>query len=248
LNPDTVLEAGCLARLLEHVALGTVANPKIVLLEEPEKLNTCGNLLHFLGFGFTNGYQAGRDTFSAECELPGISGAAFAIRREDFDSIGGFDEDFFLYMEDTDLSWRLRKAGMALRLVPDAVVRHSYSLEMGVRQYYFLEFGRTLLLRKHCRWWVLLLMLPALLLGEVLSLSWATRFGAEGLRARLRAFVDAVRMPLTRSSTCTTVGFLGHSIPFARLTESRLIRSLSVPVNALLYLNYLLVRNIDGQP
>ncbi|MCW2777497.1 MAG: putative glycosyl transferase, partial [Frankiales bacterium] len=40
---------------------------------------------------------------------------------------GWFDDDFFLYYEDTDLSWRLRLAGWRLRYEPRAVVRHVHS-------------------------------------------------------------------------------------------------------------------------
>lgn len=52
------------------------------------------------------------------------SGAAFVIRREVFELIGGFDESFFMYAEDVDLSWRVRTAGYQLRYVPKAVIRH----------------------------------------------------------------------------------------------------------------------------
>ena len=42
-------------------------------------------------------------------------------------TVGWFDDDFFLYYEDTDLSWRLRAAGWAIRYEPTAVVRHVHS-------------------------------------------------------------------------------------------------------------------------
>lgn len=57
-------------------------------------------------------------------ETSWASGAAFVIRREVFESIGGFDESFFMYAEDVDLSWRVRTAGYQLRYVPKAVIRH----------------------------------------------------------------------------------------------------------------------------
>lgn len=52
------------------------------------------------------------------------SGAALVVRRAAFALAGGFDEDFFMYCEDVDLSWRLQLAGGALQYVPSAVVRH----------------------------------------------------------------------------------------------------------------------------
>lgn len=52
------------------------------------------------------------------------SGAAFAMRREVFQKMRGFDEHIFMYAEDVDLSWRLRSFGYKLRYVPNAVIRH----------------------------------------------------------------------------------------------------------------------------
>lgn len=56
------------------------------------------------------------------------SGAAFAVRREIYAKIGGFDESIFLYAEDVDLSWRLRSFGYRLQYVPKATITH-YSYE-----------------------------------------------------------------------------------------------------------------------
>lgn len=61
-------------------------------------------------------------------ERPGtpdwISGACMVVRRELFEAIGGFDERFFLYCEDTDLCRRVWDAGFAVRFVPSAEVIH----------------------------------------------------------------------------------------------------------------------------
>lgn len=56
------------------------------------------------------------------------SGAAFAIKRNVFAEVGGFDDGIFMYAEDVDLSWRLRSFGYRLRYVPKAVIYH-YSYE-----------------------------------------------------------------------------------------------------------------------
>ncbi|SDU35885.1 glycosyltransferase family 2 protein [Halopseudomonas salegens] len=55
---------------------------------------------------------------------PWVSGAACLIRREALTAVGGFDEGFFMYAEDVDLSWRLRAAGWQLVYVPRAAVWH----------------------------------------------------------------------------------------------------------------------------
>lgn len=52
------------------------------------------------------------------------SGAAFAIKREVFEKIKGFDDNIFMYAEDVDLSWRLRIEGYTIKYVPKVVIYH----------------------------------------------------------------------------------------------------------------------------
>ncbi|WP_310542393.1 glycosyltransferase family 2 protein [Phenylobacterium sp.] len=56
--------------------------------------------------------------------IPTISGACFAMRREDFDAVQGFDEGYFLHVEDVDLCWRVRRAGGIVLFQPKAEVVH----------------------------------------------------------------------------------------------------------------------------
>jgi GT2 family glycosyltransferase len=68
-----------------------------------------------------------------------VSGGALLVRRAAFETIGRFDERFFLYMEDVDLCRRLRAAGYRVAYEPGAVVRHaiggSQSAEQPARWY-----------------------------------------------------------------------------------------------------------------
>ena len=63
-------------------------------------------------------------TASGPIETAMVSGACFAIGREAFEELGGFDERFFMYFEDADLCRRAAAAGMPIRYVPAAVVTH----------------------------------------------------------------------------------------------------------------------------
>jgi GT2 family glycosyltransferase len=172
LNPDTVVEPGWLEALI--VALETdpqagLATSKILLLADPKRINTCGNEIHFSGLTMCRGMGMDGETFSELEEVAAISGAAFVMRKGLFEALGGFDEDFFLYMEDTDLSWRARLAGYKCLCVPSSVVYHDYSLRFGPTKSFFQERNRYLMLLKGLRWRTLLLLLPALVLAEVVT-------------------------------------------------------------------------------
>ncbi len=56
--------------------------------------------------------------------VPTISGACFCMRREDFDAVQGFDEGYFLHVEDVDLCWRVRQTGGVVLFQPKAEVIH----------------------------------------------------------------------------------------------------------------------------
>ena len=57
-------------------------------------------------------------------ETPWCSGCALLISRAVYEAIGGFDEQFFMYCEDVDLSWRARAAGFATSIAPRALAHH----------------------------------------------------------------------------------------------------------------------------
>lgn len=56
--------------------------------------------------------------------VPWVLGAALAMRRTAFEAVGGFDESFFMYFEETDLCYRLHEAGWEIHFTPDATIIH----------------------------------------------------------------------------------------------------------------------------
>lgn len=58
-------------------------------------------------------------------ETPWATGACLLIRRRIFESLGGFDPNFFMYLEDIDLSWRARAAGFSVKVSPNALFGHA---------------------------------------------------------------------------------------------------------------------------
>lgn len=68
------------------------------------------------------------DPLTGETEW--ASGAAFAIRHKVYEEVGGFDEQLFMYVEDVDLSWRIRSRGYKIKYVPRVRIYH-YTYENG---------------------------------------------------------------------------------------------------------------------
>jgi GT2 family glycosyltransferase len=84
--------------------------------------------------------------------VPWIHGAALAFRREQVQSLGGFDEDFFLYFEEVDLCYRLRLQGQQMHFVPQAAIIHvGGGTTVQRRAWFYIEFFASLahFYRKH---------------------------------------------------------------------------------------------------
>ena len=172
LNPDTVVEPGWLDALLSALEADPqagLATSKILLLNDPQRINTCGNDVHLTGLTLCRGMGLESSALAEPQEVGAVSGAAFAMRRDLFETLGGLDETFFLYMEDTDLSWRARLAGYRCLYVPSSRVQHDYALRFGPQKTFYQERNRYLLLLKSLRWRSLIVLMPALLLAEIVT-------------------------------------------------------------------------------
>jgi N-acetylglucosaminyl-diphospho-decaprenol L-rhamnosyltransferase len=195
LNPDAVPAPGCVAALRACAVQrpGWGAWQALVTLADGAHVNTAGNLVHFLGFGWAGGMGLQvADVDEHPREVGFASGAAMAVRREAWDAAGGFDERYFMYGEDLDLSLRLRLAGWGVGVVPAARVAHDYAFAKGDYKWFYLERNR---------WWtltgvyptrLLALLAPALLAFELALLLAAWQGG--WLRAKLRAQAAVVRL------------------------------------------------------
>lgn len=191
LNPDTLVQEGWLEALLapfdSDAQVGLVTS-KILLADDPERINTCGNAVHFTGLTLCRGLGQPREAFGEKQEVDAVSGAAFAIRFELFETLNGFDEDTFLYMEDTDLSWRARLAGWCCLYAPDSVVLHHYTLRMTPLKVFYQERNRYLMLVKSLRWPTLLVLLPAQLLAELMTWGFVFYSDRANFMNKLRAY------------------------------------------------------------
>lgn len=169
LNPDTVVDHRCLAELTARLCPDTILQPLLLLHEgvKTNLINTTGNKLHYLGFSYVGNYR--RDYRDVECPegLAVASGAAMVVPAAIIKEIGLFDEDFFMYHEDVDFSWRSRQAGYQIKLVKRAKVWHKYSFSRNSEKFYYVELNRLRFLLKNYEAKTLILIAPILVLNEL---------------------------------------------------------------------------------
>ena len=193
LNQDTIVEDGWLrplAEFLEEHDDAGAAQPMLMMHPETDVINTAGNRSHYLGFGFCGGYgERNRETYDRPAAINYASGAGVMIRAGLVREYGLFEERMFMYLEDADVSWRLRQLGFDSYLVPAGTIYHKYSFAGRYGYYYHLEKNRYWLLGVYYRAATLLLLAPALLAMELGQWVFALLAGLGRQKARAAGFV-----------------------------------------------------------
>jgi N-acetylglucosaminyl-diphospho-decaprenol L-rhamnosyltransferase len=111
-----------------------------------------------------------------------VSGACFAIRRDVFTQLGGFNEDYFMYLEDVDICKRAWDLGVAVGYEPDALVTHVQGVSADQLPYKMMAAHH----RSIMRWWWRSNHGAARLLAPLVALGLAVRFGLAALVRSVR--------------------------------------------------------------
>jgi len=190
LNDDAVAHPDWLAALLSALEsrpdAGMCASQ--VRLFGEDRLDSAGMLIARDGSSKQRGHGRPPGDFPVAEEVLLPSGSAALYRRTMLEDIGGFDDSFFLYCEDTDLGLRARWAGWKCLYAPGAVVEHHYSHSAGraspVKAYY-VERNRLFVVAKNFPGRMLLLA-P---LVSIARYFWHARYllAGRGSAARFRA-------------------------------------------------------------
>lgn len=130
LNNDTRVDHKCLEQFVlaaqKHEEAGMVA-AKMLNYENPSLIDSAGNFVDSVGHANSIGFgEKDRVKFNKAGYVFLINGGGCLIKREVFESIGLFDEKFFLYMEDIDLSFRAQMVGFKAWYEPKAVIFHKH--------------------------------------------------------------------------------------------------------------------------
>lgn len=188
LNPDAFLEANTLeeaVRVAEADERVAVVQSLLVLAQDPTKINSIGNDIHFAGHGYCRGYlkpvaRAPKDVV----RIGYASGAGCLIRNGLLRENGYFDEELFAYHEDLELGWRFSVAGYDSALAPKSVLRHHYEFSRSVAKWYLMERNRGIVVLTMYRIGTILLLLPGLLAIEIATWLFALKGGWASQKAK----------------------------------------------------------------
>jgi GT2 family glycosyltransferase len=201
LNPDAVARGDCLERLSEASDDIEVAMLGAQVLLPDGRINAGDNPINIAGVSWSGGYGQAQEHGPVR-ETAAVSGAALMVRRDVFVELGGLCPYFFMYVDDTDLAWRVRMAGGRVRYCPAAIVVHDYEFEKGSHKWFYLERNRVWALLSNLRLRTLALLAPVLLITEAVVVIRAFSEGwlSEKVRAWGSLFAQAPRLVRWRRS------------------------------------------------
>lgn len=153
-NPDLDVRPGAVPALVAALesdpALGAVG-PRLCNTDGSlyPSARTFPDLVDAIGHGllglvaphnrFTRRYRLLDWDHGTRATVDWVSGACFLVRRRAWDQVGGFDPSYFMYMEDVDLCWRLRRAGWEVAYEPAAAVVHTQGVSADLHPYRMLS-------------------------------------------------------------------------------------------------------------
>jgi GT2 family glycosyltransferase len=200
LNNDTLIDPAALSHLIKLTGpdVGMVA-PKIYYAADPSRIWSVGGLLQPWTLEKTGDAHGQMDVgqWGEVLERDYFVGCALLLSRRLLTQVGLFDERFFMYYEDSDLSLRARQAGFKLLLSPQARVWHKVAVSSGgsdsPNERYWMARSSVLFFHQHVlglRWLIVLPYRAGSAIKTVLRLIWRGR--GQSARAYLRGLRDGL--------------------------------------------------------
>jgi len=199
LNPDAFPEPDW----LENLQKATIENPDVEVFgsrqlshENPDIIDGIGDVYHISGVAwrkYHGSQQQADDYISTEIFSP--CAAAALYKRQALIDIDGFDEDYFCYMEDVDLGFRLQLADHKAMYVPDAIIHHVGSATTGGKHSDFsVYYGHRNMVWTYVKDMPGILFWPLLPLHVLLNMITIFWFALHGkTRVILRSKWDAIK-------------------------------------------------------
>ncbi len=179
LNNDTMVKSDCIQEFTKVMQsaedIGAI-QCKLLTMDDPSVIDNVGHFMDLLGMTYEIGsLEEDHGQYDRITELFGARGAAMVVKRPVLFKTGLFDEDFFMYFEETDLCWRIWLNGYKVVLVPEAVVYHKMALASRtmpdpVKNYFFCRNRVTSIIKNYELKNLLLYLPPHLLILSSLAL------------------------------------------------------------------------------
>jgi GT2 family glycosyltransferase len=173
LNTDTVVYPDFISRLIARMEAAepdiAAIHPQMLRLDDPGRIDDAGDALSWYGAATKRGHDEPVSEHAEEQEIFSPSGGASLYRRDALCHLGGFDENFFAYLEDVDLGLRGRLRGHRYLYLPAAKVLHkSHGASLHLSRYVeLITRNRLLLFAKNVPTSLLLKHFPQLLYGQI---------------------------------------------------------------------------------
>lgn len=168
---------------------------KLIMADTPSRLDGTGDVYHFTGLVWRKYHGVMQNNIHIkENEVFSACAAAAVYPKDAFVKVGGFDDDYFAYLEDVDLGFRLRLLGYKCIFLPDAVVQHVGSGSTGKRSELSVYYGQRNLVWTFYKnmprilFWVLL---PAHIIANIIMIVLSIYRG-QG-KITIKAKVDAIK-------------------------------------------------------
>lgn len=130
LNNDTKVDALWLKELVmaaEKNGDNHIYSSKVLFYDEPEKINTIGGIITPMGSGLDiNFRKKDKNKYNKVRLVASPSGCSMLVKKSLFLGMGGFDKDYFAYLEDVDFGWRCWLNGHRTYYIPESIVYHKY--------------------------------------------------------------------------------------------------------------------------
>ncbi len=148
--PDALLRLG--SYLETHPGTGITA-PAIPYAENPDIIWSAGGTYSNWRMFLQQNYKTVSDLPNHPVEMDQVTGCAIMMRPDDYKRAGMQNPELFVYFEDTDLCFNVKKLGLDIVLIPDAIVLHHVSISVGgvysPFAIYFTHRNRYIVARKH---------------------------------------------------------------------------------------------------
>lgn len=239
LNSDTRFGEKVLEALVEGLVSASdigMVSPVIINSDDSRGIQFCGSRIDFNSRAFVH-FKSLDEAISAQSNDPKsicLWGTALLCRTSVLGMVGGFDDHFFAYYEDFDLSVRVINGGFRNRIVPHALISHSGANCSEVRPPHYVYFNcrnRCIFWRKHLSSCDFLSFLRGYLAGALIQASIFKENGdEEKVNATLQGITDGLRgiggpWHSSRATRSLLVGFLlRHPYFFADVLRGRLVK------------------------